>query len=140
MKIIKNILALVLGVFLGMIVNSGLVEVGLTVFPVEGLDTEDFEAFKRAIAGYEPHQFIFPFLAHALGTLVGALIASLLAVSHKRTFALVVGGIFFISGIAANIMFTGPIWFTALDILVAYIPMALIGAQIGTKLSKKVNN
>ena len=141
MKIVKNILAVVLGWLLGSFVNGGLVEIGHTVFPIEGLDTQNFEALKLAVAEFEAHHFLFPFLAHALGTLVGAAIASLLAVGNKRNYALVVGALFLLGGIIMNFfLLPGPIWFSALDILVAYIPMALIGAQIGIKLSKKVNN
>jgi len=80
--------------------------------------------------------FVFPFLAHALGTLAGAIIAALMAVSHKMKFALAIGGLFLLGGIAINIMLPGPIWFTVADIAFAYIPMAWIGGRIGSTLIK----
>ena len=76
--------------------------------------------------------FIFPFLGHAVGTLVGAVIAAVIASNKKMRMALIVGVLFLLGGIAVNIMIPGPIWFTATDIIVAYIPMAFLGGKIGT--------
>jgi hypothetical protein len=63
---IKNVLAFITGVLLAMTVNVGLVILGSNLIPVsEGFDS------MNAI-NWELTNFIFPFLAHALGTLVGA--------------------------------------------------------------------
>ena len=74
--------------------------------------------------------FIFPFLAHALGTLVGATTAGFIAVNHKMKFSLGIGVLFLIGGITVNYMLPGPIWFAIVDIVLAYIPMAWIGGKI----------
>jgi len=81
--------------------------------------------------------FIFPFLAHALGTLTGAFIAGKTASKHKMKFALIIGVLFLIGGILINYMVSGPIWFTILDIVIAYIPMAWIGGKLALKFSNK---
>jgi len=81
--------------------------------------------------------FIFPFLAHALGTLVGAIIAGSIAVNHKMKFSLAIGVLFLIGGIMVNYMLPGPTWFAAIDILLAYIPMAWLGGKIALKYSRK---
>ena len=58
---IKSILAFITGVLLGMIVNMGLIILGSNLIPVsEGFDS------MNAI-NWELTNFIFPFLAHALG-------------------------------------------------------------------------
>ena len=127
MMYFRNILAIVLGWFIGGMVNMSLVELGHKVYPIEGVDLNDMEALAKAMPDFSAENFIFPFLAHALGTLVGAIAAALIAGSRKKTLALVIGGLFLLGGIAVNIMLPGPIWFAILDILVAYIPMALLG-------------
>ncbi len=132
--VIRNILAVVLGWLVGSFVNMGLVNIGHQVFPMEGVDMNDMTALAEIMPTLSAEHFIFPFLAHALGTLVGAMAAALVAGSRKKTFALVIGSLFLIGGIAVNIMLPGPIWFAALDILVAYIPMALLGWLIINKL------
>ena len=55
--------------------------------------------------------FIFPFLAHAIGTLVGAFIAGYIAATHKMKFSLGIGVLFLLGGITINYMLPGPVWF-----------------------------
>ncbi|MEO0528883.1 MAG: hypothetical protein AAFZ89_16745, partial [Bacteroidota bacterium] len=106
------------------------------LIPIPGIDPNDMEAFAAIMPTLEFKYFIFPFLAHALGTLIGAIIAGLIAARHKMTFSMVIGGFFLLGGIIVNIMLPGPIWFAVLDIAVAYIPMAWIGGKIAQSISK----
>ena len=48
-----------------------------------------------------------PFLAHALGTLVGAAIAGLIAANYKMIFSLGIGVLFLLVGIIINFMLPG---------------------------------
>ena len=80
--------------------------------------------------------FILPFLAHALGALVGAFIATIIAKSNKRLMALIVGIVFLVGGLMVSFMIDSPLWFTILDLLLAYIPMSMIGYKIGLSFSK----
>ena len=75
-----------------------------------------------------------PFLAHALGTFVGALVAWLIAARHKARMAYVIGIVFLCGGIAAAFMIPAPPWFIALDLLVADLPMAWLAARVGAGL------
>lgn len=131
--ILKNVLAVIVGWFGGSIINMGLIQIGSSVFPLNGVDPNNMEQLAAAMSTAAPIYFLFPFLAHALGTLVGAAIAGLIAATHKMKFSLVIGGLFFIGGVMVNYMIPGPLWFTALDILVAYIPMAYLGGRIVIK-------
>ena len=114
--IIKNILAVIAGWIGGSIINMGLIKTGHMVFPIEGLDPNDMVAFAAVMPTLEFEYFIFPFFAHALGTLVGAAIAGLIAANHKMKFSLGIGGLFLLGGIMINYMITGPMWFTFTDI------------------------
>ena len=86
---------------------------------------------------FEPRHFIMPFLAHALGTLAGALAAYLIAATYKAQMAYVIGAIFLCGGVAASYMIPAPTWFIALDLVAAYLPMAWLGIQIGTCVKQK---
>jgi cell division protein FtsX len=82
----------------------------------------------------QPKNFVFPFLAHALGTLVGALTAHLIAASHRSVFAYTIGVLNLVGGIAASFMIPAPTWFIAVDLLVAYLPMAWLASKLGRTL------
>ena len=129
--VVKNIIAVVLGIVIGSAVNMGIVMVSNSIIPLpEGVDPTSMESLKENISLFEPKNFIMPFLAHALGTLVGAFLAAKIAANNKLTFALVIGFFFLIGGIMNVFSLGGPAWFNAVDLIFAYIPMALIGWKL----------
>ena len=137
MKIkVRNILAIIIGWFIGSAVNMGLIETGHTLIPIEGLDPNDTKALAKVMPTLSAKYFIFPFLAHALGTLIGAIVAGWVAASHKVRFSLAIGALFLLGGIAVSFMLPAPIWFIACDIIIAYIPMAWLGGLIALKFLK----
>lgn len=92
------------------------------------------EGLAAAMPLLRPEHFVFPFLAHALGTFAGALFAQHLAASHRAVFAWIIGGLTMCGGIAAAFMIPAPTWFKAVDLVFAYLPMAWLAIQLGQKL------
>jgi hypothetical protein len=133
--IIKNILAIITGWLGGSVINMALIQTGHKLIPIEGIDSNDMNALVAVMPTLEFEYFIFPFLAHALGTLAGAAIAGLIATSHKMKYSMGIGGLFLIGGIIVNYMLPGPTWFAVADIVIAYIPMAWIGGKMANKIS-----
>ncbi|MFM2047475.1 MAG: hypothetical protein RI955_21 [Bacteroidota bacterium] len=133
--IIRNILAVVVGLLVGGAVNMALVILGPHVIPPpNGVDITKMEGLKAAMTLMEPKHFLFPFLAHALGTLIGAIIAAAIAATHKMKFALSIGVCFLVGGVMNIVMLpSAPIWFCALDVMVAYIPMGYLGGRLMAK-------
>jgi hypothetical protein len=132
--ILRNILAVIVGWFGGSVVNMALIQTGHSILPIEGLDPNDIDSLAAIMPTLSAEYFVFPFLAHAFGTLVGAAMAGLIAANNRMKFALGVGGLFLIGGIIVNYMIPGPIWFAIADIGLAYIPMAWLGGKIATGL------
>jgi len=132
--ILKNILAVLAGLVIGSIVNMGIVNIGSTVIPLpDGVDNTTMEGLKAGMLLFEPKHFIMPFLAHTLGTFVGAFIAAKFAATHKLKFALTIGVLFLLGGISAVFMLPSPIWFAVLDLSLAYIPMGYLAGKLATK-------
>ena len=127
----RSVLAVVVGAVVGGVVNMGLIGLSPSLIPPpEGVDVTTTEGLKAGIHLFEPKHFLMPFLAHALGTFVGALVAFRLAVVNKVRAAYLVGVLFLIGGIAASTMIPAPTWFIALDLLVAYLPMAWLAIRL----------
>jgi hypothetical protein len=130
--ILRNILAVLAGAFIGGVVNMALVVTGpMLITPPEGADITTMEGLSATIHLFEPKHFLFPFLAHALGTLVGAFLTVKLAVGKTFIPGMIIG-VFFLVGGAMNIVQLpgSPMWFNVLDLIAAYIPMAWIGVKL----------
>ncbi len=132
--IIKNIVAVVAGLLVGSIVNMAIVMVsGSIIPPPEGGDITTMEGLRATMHLFKPKNFIFPFLAHALGTFVGALVTAKIAATSTFLMAMSIGLFFLVGGTINSIMLGGPAWFTAVDLIIAYIPMAYLGWKLGAK-------
>ena len=92
--LIKNVLAIIAGWLSGSVINMVLIQVGHYLIPIEGVDPNDMEALMAVMPTLDAEYFIFPFLAHALGTLIGVTIAGLIAATHKMKISLCIGGLF----------------------------------------------
>lgn len=133
-RIIKNILAVIAGIVVGSFVNMGIIMIsGSIIPPPEGADITTMEGLKSSMHLFQPKNFILPFLAHALGTFVGAFLAAKIAGNHKMIFAVVIGVVFLAGGIANVFLLPSPAWFTVLDLVGAYLPMAYFGGKLAMK-------
>jgi hypothetical protein len=137
MTLLRNAFAIILGFVTGSVVNMTLITAGPKVIPVPpGVDMSDPDKLAATIHLLEPRHFLFPFLAHALGTLTGSFLAHQIAGSHQALFARIVGALFLAGGVAASQMIPAPTWFLVLDLAVAYLPMAWLGVWLGRKLQR----
>jgi hypothetical protein len=133
--ILRNTLAVIIGLVVGGTVNMTLIVVSPHVIPPpSGVDVTDAQSISNSIHLFEPKHFVFPFLAHALGTLTGALLAFLVAASYRSVFAYAIGVLFLAGGIGAAFMIPAPAWFLILDLAAAYIPMAWLATQLGHRI------
>ena len=123
-QIFKNIGIVILGIIIGMIINIGLIIIGGIIFP----PSESFEPMNAI--NWDFRYFIFPFLAHSIGTLSGAFIVSKLSRNSHIIMPLIVGLYFLSGGLYMITILPAPTWFISLDIILCYIPMALFGWKI----------
>jgi len=135
-KFLRIVLAVLAGLVLGSVVNMALITVsGKVIPPPAGADVSTMEGLKASLHLFEARHFVFPFLAHALGALVGAWVASLLAPGQAPIPAYVVGGFFLVGGIANAFMLPAPVWFTLVDLLLASLPAAWLGQALAKRMS-----
>jgi hypothetical protein len=129
----RNILSVLVGFGIGSVANLGLITVGMSVIPLpEGVDMSTMESVRANMAKLDAQHFIFPFLGHSLGTLIGAFLAAKIAATHKMKFAMSIGVLFLLGGVAMILNCGGPLWFILLDLVVAYLPVAFLGGLLGS--------
>lgn len=134
-KDLRAVVAVVAGLLVGSAINMSLVLVsGKVIPPPPAADVTTMEGLKASLHLFEPKHFLFPFLAHALGTLAGAAVAAMVAVGRSPVPAYVVGGLFLLGGLANVLMLPAPMWFNVVDLVFAYVPMAWLGIRMTSHL------
>lgn len=130
---LRAFLAFLAGYILGSIVNMGIVVINLLVFPIEGVSITDMSSFAAHADELQLQHFIMVWLAHALGTLVAAYVAVRIATKYHLVLALIIGALFLVGGIMNAQQIPAPTAFVVVDLALAYIPMALLGHQLGRR-------
>lgn len=128
---LKLIIGVVVGLVVGSIVNGSIISMSPHVIaPLPGADLQTEAGLKAAMAQMGPQHFLMPFLAHALGSLVGGFLATKIAPSYRAIPAVIVGAVFLGGGAYMASILPAPLWFEALDVIVAYLPAALLGYHL----------
>jgi len=139
-NLLRNLLAILAGIAIGGSVNMSLITLSpFLIAPPAGVDVNDAASLAKSMHLFQPQHFIMPFLAHALGTLAGAVAAYLIAATHKTAFAYAIGVVFLCGGVAACFMIPAPAWFMALDLLVGYLPMAWLAILLAERIKASTN-
>lgn len=134
-RFLRVLLAVVIGLVIGSAVNMGLIMLGGKIIPPPaGSDVTTMEGLRASMHLYQAKHFLFPFLAHALGTVVGALVAGLVGPRKSVTPAYLVGVLFLLGGVANVYLLPAPVWFGATDLLFAYLPAAWLGQTLAERV------
>ena len=130
--ILKNVLASFAGFVVMMVVNMVLVMFLGSIFPPpDGVDPSDMNSINNNLHRYTIFQLIMPFLAHAGGTLAGALTAAKIANSYKMLIVMILAVVHFTGGaMMVSMLSNSPTWFNVLDLGFAYFPMAWLGYKL----------
>lgn len=130
-KILMFILNVIWGIILGSIANGLIVMLGKFAFPhPEGIDVSTIAGINSSIQNWEIQHFITPFLAHAVGTLVGSCVTVYCLKSHKLFGAMIVGTVFLLGGVLMVLQLNAPMWFNIVDLVFAYLPISYLGYYI----------
>lgn len=133
-KIVVQSLLFIGALMCGSTANMTLIEIsGHVIPPPPGANLSTAEGIRAALPILEARHFLFPFLAHALGTLVAAFLVTRFSATGQLIKAMAMGLIFLTGGIAAACMIPAPTWFIVVDLTVAYLPMGYLGYRFGKK-------
>jgi hypothetical protein len=121
--ILKRTIVILLSIFIGAQLNGAFLTIGTNLIPPpEGCNLDSLEGLKAAGPFLEAKHYLFPFLAHAIGTLLSAVLITRFLKSNQLVFSMVAGILFLIAGISMVIMLPAtPIWFILVDLILSLI-------------------
>jgi len=126
-RIIINILSILVGILIGGIVNMAIVmSGGFLIVPPQGADLTTEKGLLAAMPLMEPKHFLMPFLAHAIGTFVAAYLATRFSKTKAIRIPIIIAALFFIGGLIDILELHAPIWFSCIDLALAYFPMSFL--------------
>ncbi|MHC4839568.1 MAG: hypothetical protein ACYTDT_01225 [Planctomycetota bacterium] len=126
----RNIVAVIVGLVVGMALNMTIVQLNTLVFyPMpEGTTTADTEKFNAYLETLPALAFVVAMVAHLVQATVGGWLAARLGHSRPKLLAMIVGVLSLIGGVMAYMMFKGPSW------MMIEFPLYLILAGLVGKL------
>ncbi len=133
-NILLMVLAVVVGLFVGGLVNMWIIGQLPNFFPYpDGLDPSRPEDIATFIKNAPIGAFVMVWLAHWGQAFFGGIVAALIAPKNKLKCALIVGLLSLAGGVAAIFMIPSPIWNVIVD-LIGYLPAAWLGAKLASVL------
>ncbi|MEI8193089.1 MAG: hypothetical protein WCG64_04435 [Flavobacteriia bacterium] len=130
MRILRLIVGLLIGLALGALLNGLIITLGLEVFPLpKGVNFETAEG-KHNFQYLKPIHFLFPFLAHALGTFFGVLISLFISKRFRLLLTFIISTLFFLGGLSMVLSLDAPQWFNLTDLTLAYFPMGFMAYRM----------
>ena len=138
MKYFLRFVFIVMATFIGGLANFSLVELGYLVVPApEGFNMHDEKQFMMAVSHFQPIHYLFPFLAHFMGSFVASFLATK-ALGTKSAWVLP-SSLFLIGGMMMMIQLVhSPMWFNILDLSLAYFPAGYAGYLLARNSRWKV--
>lgn len=139
MTYLKNFLAIIAGLIIGGLLNKLILIINGSLIPLPaGVDVSTEAGHVNTIKLFNPINFLAPFLAHSIGTLVAVWVTTKLAVTKSWNISRIPGIFFFIAGTYMVYLLEAPLWFETIDLLLAYFPMAWFGFLLA-RPNKKTN-
>lgn len=130
MKILRLILAILIGLAVGAILNGLIISWGLDWVPLpKGVNFETAEG-KHNFQYLKPIHFLFPFLAHSIGTFTGVLTALFISKRFRLLLAFMISSLFFLGGLSMVWSLNAPQWFNLTDLTLAYFPMGFLAYRM----------
>lgn len=108
---LRDIGAFVVGMMVGMMANSGVLEISNAMHPMpEGLDPSDWDAMTAYIETLPTSGFLMAMLAHLSQAFFGGAVGAAISQDRPVPVALAVGGFSMIGGIMMMTMVKHPTW------------------------------
>ena len=127
---LRNILAVIAGLAVGMVVNMALVLLNVYVlYPMpEGTSMQDQEQFKAYLETLPATAFLVPVVAHLAQAFVGGWTAARIGASRPVLLAMIVGVISLVGGIINLMTIEGPGW------MYVELPLYLVAAWLAGRI------
>jgi len=126
-------LAVIAGAIAAVLCVAAVESLGHALYaPPADLDIADPQAMAAYLQSMPAGAFLFVLLAWVIGTVVGGLVACMLARTRPQLFALVIGGLMLLGAFANFAMIPHPTWFMVAAVI-AIPAAAVLAGRLGAR-------
>lgn len=143
MRIIRGVIAVVVGIVFGMMFMMGLHLATTLIYPLpEGVsftsqEPENMERMKEWFASLPAGAFLLASLCHGLGCMSGAVVAMCIAGRRSLVPAIAVGVVFTLAGVMNLSSIPHPSWFPFVDVPIYLVFAILAGILLQRSTNKE---
>ena len=135
MKILRKILAVLVGMFVGGMAIGAVQAIGHRLYPFPpGADPNNPDDLARYVETAPFMAIFFVIISYAAGALTSGFLSTLIAPDRKKIYAVVAGVLFLITSIYMMSTLPTPLWFWICGILVWLL--VLVGWKLAVLLKK----
>lgn len=135
MKILRKILAVIVGMFATGAVVGLVQQLGHHLYPLPpGTDPNNPEHLRNYIENAPFMAMFFVIISYAAGALTAGFVSTLIANDRRKIYAIILGIIFLFISIYMMITIPSPVWFWILGI--AVWTLVLVGWKLAVSLKK----
>ncbi|PCJ82266.1 MAG: hypothetical protein COA49_01860 [Bacteroidetes bacterium] len=141
MSFLRNIVSVIIGIAVGGLVVFLIERSGHEMFSVYSNvpDIGEKEAFSTFVGNLPIKAFLLLLLAHSLGTVIAAFIATLLSGLSRPIPAITIGVLMLSAGVINLISIPHPVWYQISEIIL-YFPAALLGYKLSIETRRKITS
>jgi hypothetical protein len=133
---LRTTLGVVAGVLVGGLVVFAVEAVNSTFFPLPAdVSVDDADAMARHLAEGGPVMLLGVLVGWALGSFIGAWLATVIAKSAGRAPAVAVAIFFMAGAVMTMLTIPHPVWFWIVGLAV-FVPAALLGEKMGRRSTR----
>ena len=129
---LRNVIAVILGIIAGMALNMGILEINYLAYPIpEGLDIHNSAQLQNYLDALPALAFLVAMVAHLAQSFGGGWIAARLGSSRPMLLAMIVGAVSLAGGVMMMARVKGPAW------MAIELPLYLVVAWLAGNIEQK---
>lgn len=133
MEVLKDVIGVVAGTFIGGIVYGGIISINRIIFPIPyEIDPKVVEERAQLILDLPIGALLMVPLAFALASFFGGMFTAKISGQPKIIYALITGGFLMLAGVSTLVQTPHPTWMVVM-ILVVFFPAAFLGGKLMNK-------
>ena len=126
---LRKLCAVLTGVIVSLLVVSGIESIGHIVYPPPGvMDLSDSVMLRKYVSTLPVGAFVFVLVAWVFGTVLGGMVACVIARKRPRVYSRIIGGVMLLLSTMNMLYIPHPLWFSVIAVALILAATVWVGS------------